>query len=657
MHFASPIPLWLAFLVAAGIGALAFLSYRRPLAPLTARQRGVLMALRATSMAAVVFFLCRPIVLGPPAADRAMVVPVLVDASRSMRIADADGQTRIVRAAQVLKTLWPELSQRFTPELFGVGNALTPATLDHFSADAPQTDLNGAIAAVRERYRGRRISGIVLISDGGDTGQASAERDGTAPPVFSVGVGSPEGIRDREVLGVNASDPRLDQASVDLHVTAVSHFFGRAPFELRVLANGRVVDTRRIVPTTDGSPVDEVFTLSPDPLNATVFSAEIPADPGEAISENNSRSVLVSPPGRKRRVLAIEGAPGFEHSFMARALSHDSGLDLDSVVRKGKNETGQDTFFVQAATGRAAMLTSGFPAHREDLYGYDAVIVANIEGDFFTRAQLAMLADFVAERGGGLLVMGGRSFAERGLIGTPLEEALPVELNDRRGLLRTAANVTAPHNTVVVTPEGENHPIMRLGATPEETRKLWAGLPALAASAPLGGPKPGALVLAITAVAGGAVYPVVAVQRYGRGRSMVFAGEAAWRWRMMQSSSDRRFEYFWRQAARWLAGPAPDPVAITVPESSEPGDTLGIGVDARDAAFAPAADASVTATLTLPGGESRPLTLRHEAGSGGRFTAAVRPDQTGLYRVHAEASRPDRARQVRPLVLRGRRRS
>ena len=51
-----------------------------------------------------------------------------------------------------------------------------------------------------------------------------------------------------------------------------------------------------------------------------------------------------------------------------------------------------------------------------------------------------MAADFVAERGGGLLVLGGRSFAQRGLAGTPLEEVLPVELNDRRGgLVRASA--------------------------------------------------------------------------------------------------------------------------------------------------------------------------------------------------------------------------
>jgi RNA polymerase sigma factor (sigma-70 family) len=43
----------------------------------------------------------------------------------------------------------------------------------------------------------------------------------------------------------------------------------------------------------------------------------------------------------------------------------------------------------------------------------------------------------------------------------------------------------------------------------------------------------------------------VLLQRFGRGRSMVFAGEASWRWRMLQSSTDRSYEFFWRQAARF----------------------------------------------------------------------------------------------------------
>ena len=371
--------------------------------------------------------------------------------------------------------------------------------------------------------------------------------------MFAIGLGSADGPRDREVVGITAGDPRIDQSSIDLHVTVRSTGFGRTPFPLQVLANGQSVESRRLVPSADGSPIDAVFTVSPNAAAPTVYTAQIASDEGEPVAENNQRSVLVGPSGRKRRLLVVEGAPGFEHSFMTRAWSADPGLEVDTVTRKGKNVEGQDTFFVQAGAGRAASLTGGFPSARDKLFFYDAIVIANVESDFFTRAQMQAVADFVSERGGGLLVLGGRSFTQRGLSGTPLEEVLPVELNDRRGgVLRTAVAAggvgvrgegapgltidVQPHNKVTLTSEGERHPVMRIGATPDETRRLWTAMPALAASAPLGGPRPGATVLALIAVPGGGLHPVVAVQRYGHGRSMVFAGEASWRWKRCRRS-------------------------------------------------------------------------------------------------------------------------
>src|SRR5258706_635789 len=114
---------------------------------------------------------------------------------------------------------------------------------------------------------------------------------------------------------------------------------------------------------------------------------------------------------------------------------------------------------------------------------------------------------------------------------------------------------------------------MGIGPTAEEPRTRWAARPPLAATAPLGGPRPGASVLAVVAASTG-VYPAVAVQPFGRGRSMVFGGEAAWRWRMMRPATDRSFEFFWRQSLRWLAGAAPRPVSLTGAGLVEPGDLL-----------------------------------------------------------------------------------
>ena len=652
MHFAYPLPWWLALVLAAGVAVAAFVEYRNPLAPLSPRQRTTLVALRVLTLTALVLFLFRPMIVLPPSSIRNTVVPVLIDVSRSMRIADADpaagggeARTRIAQAVALLKAnLMPALAARFATDLYTIGDSVAPlpaGSIDRIGANARRSDLTAALATIRDRYRGQRVPGIVVLSDGGDTGDAAAAAhpltdDG--PPVYAIGLGSAD-VRDREVVGLAAGDPRLDQAAIDLHVSAVSHGFGRAPFALRVLANGRLLESRRVTPRADGSPIDETFTVSIDPVGPTVYTAEIPADDSELAGENNARSVLVSPPGRARRLLVIEGAPGFEHSFMTRAWAADPGLELDVVTRKGRNADNVDTFFVQAGAGRGAALTTGFPTRKEQLFAYDAVVVANVDAEALTRAQLSSVAEFVSERGGGLLVMGGQSFAQRGLAGTPLEEALPVELGDRRGSVVQTSNTDNPaaHNRVTLTAEGEAHPIMRLGANVDETRRRWSALPALAASAPLGAARPGAAILAMTTAPGGAVYPVIAVQRYGRGRSMIFGGEASWRWRMMVPSTDHSYDIFWRQAARWLAGESPDPVAMATPDALEPGDVAAATIDVRDAAYAPVPEALVEGTLTAPGGDTVPVKIRRTDATRARYTAALSPDRPGLYRLHVAA--------------------
>src|SRR5476649_200993 len=177
MHFAYPLPWWLAVILAAAIGAAAFVEYRRPLSPLTSAQRGVLVGLRVLVLLALVLFLFRPIVMLPPVGPRDAIVPVLVDASRSMRLADADGQTRLARANALLKTeLAPALALHAVIDVFSVGDGLKPAAVDGFTPDARRTDLVGALAAVRERYRGQRVAGIIVISDGGDTGAGRSSR-------------------------------------------------------------------------------------------------------------------------------------------------------------------------------------------------------------------------------------------------------------------------------------------------------------------------------------------------------------------------------------------------------------------------------------------------------------------------------------------------
>jgi hypothetical protein len=265
-------------------------------------------------------------------------------------------------------------------------------------------------------------------------------------------------------------------------------------------------------------------------------------------------------------------------------------------------------------------------------------VLANLEADALSRADLEMAAGFVGDRGGGVLVLGARSFDRQGLLGTALEEVLPLGLSDRGGgVVRTSSRAGAAFS-LSLTPEGQSHPVMRIGSTPADTAKRWKSVPPLAGAAGLGAPRPGAQVLALVNAPDGP-RPLLAVQRYGQGRSMMFTGEASWRWRMQLPSDDRTFELFWRQAVRWLGSPAPDPVSIASLSGVSTGDTSSIGVDVRNDEYAAVPDADVNLTVTLPGGETRTLRGALTDPGTGRYSGEVRFEQPGIYRVAVEARR------------------
>ena len=656
VRFAVALPWWGYALAFAAALAFAWLAYARVSIALTRAQRALFTSLRALTLVLIVVFLLRPVQFVQADGARDSVVAILVDSSRSMRL-PAGEMPRIEQARGLAENLQARLAGQFQTELLSFGESLARTEPSQLVAAARRSDLSSALTALGDRYRGRRLAGVVVISDGGDTSpQESGDQLALSVPVFTVGVGSDTDFRDREIINLTAGEPLLAGSSVDLSVAVTSSGFGTAPIELRLTENGRALASRRVTPAADGAPVHEIFTVSPAANRETVYTVSMPPDPGEAVAENNTRSVLVPPQGRRRRVLLVEGAPGFEHTFVKRALGRDTALEVDSVVRKGQDEEGRDTFFIQAASSRADALKTGYPTERAELFLYDAVFFGNIEGDFFSREQLAMTAEFVATRGGGLLVFGARSFDRAGLAGTPLEQVLPVDLTDRRvaSAGSPASGAMPAASQLALTSDGVTHPATRLAASVEDSRARWAKLPQLASVTVAGGPRPGAQVLAVINDAG-TLRPLVVAQRYGHGRSMIFAGEASWRWRMLMPASDSTHELVWRQFARWVAGGATERIEIPPSAVALPGTTERVAVLVRDEEFKPITNAEVSVRVAAPGGEERVVSATLLDPASGRYAAAVRFDQSGVYRVTADVRRGDAAigSASRPLLVGG----
>src|SRR6266540_7093509 len=175
MQFAISLPWSVLTLLVAAVIAVAWASYSGAIVPLPRGRRTALSVFRAFTLLLVVICLLRPVRVMPPAATNDAVVPVLVDISRSMQLADADGRPRIDAARDLLqRDVQAGLAGRFRSDVWTFGNSLTQATANTLSATDGRSDLSGALRAVRERYRDRRVAAIVVISDGGDTGRDEA---------------------------------------------------------------------------------------------------------------------------------------------------------------------------------------------------------------------------------------------------------------------------------------------------------------------------------------------------------------------------------------------------------------------------------------------------------------------------------------------------
>ena len=179
---------------------------------------------------------------------------------------------------------------------------------------------------------------------------------GGATPVITVGVGDPQIRYDREVRSVTAGPSAMDASLVDITATIVGHgATGRS--QVRLLQGNRVLEVRDVTPARRRRAGAAGVPGAARARCARGLPRRCRRRRRELTAENNKVDVLVPAPGRPRRILFVEGAPGFEHTFLRRAWQLDPSLEIDSVVRKGRDDQGQDTYYVQAASARTAALS------------------------------------------------------------------------------------------------------------------------------------------------------------------------------------------------------------------------------------------------------------------------------------------------------------
>ena len=646
--FLSPWPLTTAGLIAAALAVPAVLTYLRARGKSSRTDRWVLGVLRGAAFVILFLIVMQPGLVLTTVVPQRNFLAVLVDDSRSMTIDDSDGESRAGKAARLLDPegeLVGALDEGFALRYFRFSSR--PARVDGVDAltfDGSRTRIGDALAYARDELQGVPLSGIVVLSDGGDNsdeaiGEALLPLRAASVPVFTVGLGDEEMEADVQATRADMPERALAGTATIVNVIVDATGYGGRTVPIVVEDMGTIVTTEEVTLPGDGQPLVTPVAITLETPGTRELTFRIPGQEGERVLENNVLHAVVQVRDRTEKVLYFEGEPRYEVAFMLRAVADDENLQVVLLQRTAENK------FFRRNLDDPLELVEGFPTAREDLYGYRALILGSVEASFFTHGQLEMIADFVGERGGTLLMLGGRrSFSEGGYKGTPLEDVLPVVLDEPRATTPTERLAVV---RVAPTPAGANHPATRIDGSAEQSAARWDSLPAVSTTNIVTELKPGATeLLEGTVERGGegeaANRVVMAFQRYGRGRSIVLAVQDAWLWQMHHTVplEDQSHETFWRQLLRWMIAETPDPVeAAPARESVEAGEPVTLEATVLDEGFVEVNGAQVTAHVTAPTGEVRDLPMEWSVAEDGRYTVPFTPEMDGIYEVAVSAGR------------------
>ena len=622
----------------------AVITYRGVRANRSVRDRVVLTTLRLLVLAIVLFCLFRPTLIVRAAINQQNVVAVLLDDTRSMQIPDWDGRPRgeFVRDqfGSPESPLLSALSERFLVRTLRFSSSTGRVdSVNGMTFDGSQTKLAAALDGAREELAGLPVSGIVIVSDGADTsneavGDALLGIRAERLPVFTVGVGSPELTRDVQVDRVNVPRTVLKGASLLVNVVITQTGYGGRTVTLDVEDDGRLVGSQQVELPADGSPATARVRAVATDAGPRLFRFRVAPQEDEVVVQNNVREALVEVRDRREQILYFEGEPRFEMKFIRRAVQEDENLRVVSLQRTA------DTKFLRIGVEDPEELVGGFPATREELFEYRALIIGSVEAGAFTGDQLQMIADFVDRRGGSLLVLGGaRSFGEGGFGGTPVADALPLAIDPG-----TRASEPADLTRLQVAPtrEGQAHAVTQIAEPETESVARWREMPLVTSvNAPLTG-KPGATVLLTGTDEGGRTQPVLAWQPFGRGKAVALTLQDTWQWQMHASVSleDQTHENFWRQMMRWLVDDVPSVVEVrTTADQVEPGEVVAIEADIVDGTFVELNDAAVAAQVSQPGGGVLDVPLAWTGERDGQYRGTFIATEAGAYEIAVDSSR------------------
>lgn len=624
---------WMFIPLALIVIGLAIYFYRR-----VAREKlsPWMIVLRSMVFVILLFMVLQPVLNVSQVLPQDSYMAVVIDTSESMNIKD-DGENS--RAQLMLKKIeetkfFSELEKKFKVRLVQFSQeARRIETTSELRFNGPRTRLEAPVDLLQQEMGTLPMNGVIVISDGVDNASQQFNESinrlqKRRIPIYTVGVGSEDITRDAEVIKVTAPREMLKDSTAVVDVQFKSSGLSGRRAVIDVREGGTFVKPQEVTLPPDGQVGEISIDVPVKNEGNQIFSFSIRV-PDDRIAENNTLDSLITVRDDHPKILYVEGEPRWEYKFVRRSITDDPNLLVESLLRSSQNK------FYRQGIATESTLAEGFPTKKEELFAYSGLILGSIESTFFKPEQLEMMVEFVKERGGGFLMLGGKnSFSAGKYRNSPIADILPVELPAQ------ADPPVIDKVKLTLTDYGRTHNLMRLSGDPATNNKIWDRLPPLEDFNQVGEVKPGGVVLARGDPENTSGNPVLlAFQRYGRGRAMIFATGSSWQWQMGMDHEDQTHELFWKQVLRWLVSASPAAVTIASDKDTYlPGELVNISSEVADKTFKRLNDARVTAKIIGPDGASETIPMDWSGAQDGSYqTQVTAATKEGTYRLEVDA--------------------
>ncbi len=301
-----------------------------------------------------------------------------------------------------------------------------PSTQRQAVIDTDGTDIAAAIRLALFTFPPGVRKRIVLVSDGNQNrGDALAEVEAARQQGIRVDVYPIQYTYDREILVQKLILPDSIQEDIPFKATTVIRSTHNTRAQLTLRRAGRTMGTytvnlkrgRNVIPLPAFARADSGEVIA----GLVQYSVQVaPLAPGDDhIGGNNSGSAFTRVHGPPA-VLYVDGNIGYEEGYQPR-LHMELTRKLHLIAKRHNAK--------EPVVKLHLVTTSNIPSP-EALAGYDCIILDNVPAEALQAQRMEKIRTLVNDQGVGLVMIGGeRSFGAGNYLRTPIEQALPVDMD------------------------------------------------------------------------------------------------------------------------------------------------------------------------------------------------------------------------------------